>query len=97
MTSTQVMNDHPLDPWGQPYRFYSPIGLIGSNASTSTPSSWNTNSFSDGRLTSSDDRFDRYAIVSFGPDGEADSSSNADDDIIYYFGVVVSETTFNAL
>lgn len=92
-------HDFPLDPWGRPYILYSPIGVVGSTAGSAaqagtfitdtiigaTPSSW-----SDGQLTTNNDRFDRWAIVSFGPDGQAGSVDDGvdedGDDVIYYFG-----------
>lgn len=81
--------DHPLDPWGNPYRFYSPLGLIGSGASSTDPNSYRNQSFSDGTVTSTDDRFDRFAIVSYGPDGVSNPSGGGNyDDIFYFFGRV---------
>jgi type II secretory pathway pseudopilin PulG len=94
-SSTEIFYDFPLDPWGQPYRFYSPIGVIGSNALNEQPSGWGSG-FGDGRLTTLDDRFDRFVIVSFGPDGSSDNvSSDGNDDIMYFFGSTSSETTYN--
>lgn len=88
--------DHPLDPWGNPYILYSPIGVIGSGAgglalSNTYPeeSDYDNSAFSNGFLSSSDDRFDRFAVVSFGPDGVRGSEANPSefgDDIIYFFG-----------
>lgn len=92
--------DHPLDPWGNAYRFYSPEGIIGSttgtnpNGSPSTFTDMDSTSFSDGSLTNIDDRFDRFAIVSFGPDGVSDGPNpgNDADDVIYFFGTLVRRT-----
>ncbi|MCX7048850.1 MAG: prepilin-type N-terminal cleavage/methylation domain-containing protein [Candidatus Sumerlaeota bacterium] len=68
--------DWPLDPWGNPYRFYSPIGLIGSMAyiDKRIPASYATvledYRFGDGALTTAGYyRFSAFAIVSYGPDG----------------------------
>lgn len=47
----------PLDPWGTPYYFYSPLGLIEPR----------TDSIS---LRYHGDAFDRYTIVSHGPSGQ---------------------------
>ncbi|MBN1515765.1 prepilin-type N-terminal cleavage/methylation domain-containing protein [Candidatus Sumerlaeota bacterium] len=94
-SSTLIQRDYPLDPWGQPYRFYSPIGLIGLTADNVEASSWLTASFSDGRITTNDDRFDRYAIVSYGRNNESDADNDGDDDIFYMFGRVMTETTLN--
>lgn len=94
-----IQLDFPLDPWGNPYRFYSPLGLIGSRAQVTDPAQWLTDgNFSDGLVTNAQQRFDRFAIVSFGPDGISDfDTSGNDDDIIYFFGTVrglKTETAF---
>ncbi|MDK2972405.1 MAG: Type secretion system protein [Candidatus Sumerlaeota bacterium] len=46
----------PLDPWGTPYFFYSPLGLIDPQSE-------------DIELTGYLDDFNQYTIVSYGPDG----------------------------
>ena len=96
MNSTDRRRDYPIDPWGNPYRMYSPIGVVGSGA---LGTSYNQDSFSDGNLTSNDNRFDRYAIVSWGPDGMYDtdpgrSSASRRDDIVHYFGTVINESSY---
>lgn len=78
-----VLRDYPLDPWGNAYRFYSPSGIIGSAAAKSDPATFETEAFSDGVLTTEEDRFDSFAVVSFGPDGQSDFVTNANDDVIY--------------
>jgi len=94
LTSVEIRLDHPLDPWGQPYRFYSPIGLIGSSAQSTDSSTFNSASFANGRLTTIDDRFDRFAVVSIGRDGLSDSSTGSDDDVIHVFGALITESSF---
>lgn len=94
--TTMAKRDFPLDPWGQPYRFYSPIGIIGSAAENTDLSSLPI-TFSDGQLTINDDRhFQRYAVVSYGRDGISDTKSltNNYDDIIYLFGTAGVESDF---
>lgn len=87
----QNKDDFPLDPWGNPYRFYTPVGIVGT---TSISGSYDENDFS-GISSTSSNRFDRYAIVSWGPDGQEDTlGSNTGDDIIYTFGIT-RETSFN--
>ena len=81
-----LRRDYPVDPWGNPYRFYSPMGLIGTRAGESTIEARDSDGFSDGRLTSTDDRFDTFAIVSFGPDGQSDAATDTDDDLIFLLG-----------
>lgn len=78
-----VIRDYPLDPWGNPYRFYSPSGIVGTAASKSNVESLESAQFSDGVLTTEEDRFDSFAVVSFGPDGQSDYVTNANDDVIY--------------
>jgi prepilin-type N-terminal cleavage/methylation domain-containing protein len=91
--------DFPLDPWGSPYRFYSPLGIIGSGSYTLNYNNLGV-SFSDGILTTADDRnFDRYAVLSFGRDGFPDFGSlapgtNNRDDLVYLFGAPGVESTF---
>lgn len=46
----------PLDPWGNPYLFFSPLGLIRGDASAITQEFYG-------------DLFDRYTLVSLGADG----------------------------
>ncbi len=101
LNPTLIQYDHPLDPWGQPYRFYSPVGIIGSNALTAfRPDEWSSADFSDGTVTNTDDRFDRFAIVSYGPDSVPGDYvlGNVSDDIFYEFGSIVlprNETGFS--
>ncbi|MGC8740245.1 MAG: hypothetical protein ACP5UB_02165 [Candidatus Sumerlaeaceae bacterium] len=46
----------PLDPWGNPYYFFSPLGLLRGDTGSVT-------------LELYGDQFDRYTFVSLGPDG----------------------------
>jgi hypothetical protein len=62
----------PLDPWGQPYLFFSPLGLLRGDTGTVAYESYA-------------DAFDRYTIVSYGPDG-----IKSGDDLAYQFGGGVS-------
>lgn len=80
-----VRRDYPVDPWGTPYRFYSPEGIVGTRAAETAPEALESDEFSDGVLSAQDDRFETYAIVSYGPNGQSDSVSEQDDDIIYLF------------
>lgn len=92
--SDDLFRDFPLDPWGNPYRFYSPIGIIGdgndhdSNFDFENPN----NRFSNGYITQFDDeRFQKYAIVSYGRDGIRDTdtllpANSVPNDIYYEFG-----------
>jgi hypothetical protein len=58
----------PLDPWGNPYYFFSPLGLLRGDSGIVT-------------LELYGDYFDRYTLVSLGPDGV-----KSGDDIFYQFG-----------
>lgn len=94
--SNDMFRDYPLDPWGNPYRFYSPIGIIGNGRDEFSDFNFVNpdNNFSNGELTTNDDeRFQRYAVVSFGRDGIADTdpdnllpNNSIDNDIFYEFG-----------
>lgn len=106
LTGDVNRQDYPLDPWGQPYRFYAPepFGLIGSSSAILDPLSWQNTSFSDGLVTTTDNSrgFEKFAIVSYGPNGipNTDSSSDRTDDIAYFFGRVNSysvDTGFNTV
>jgi len=57
----------PLDPWGNPYYLFTPLGLVRPTLGALT-------------LELYGDTFDRYAIVSLGPDGVM-----SDDDVIFPF------------
>ncbi len=89
--------DYPLDPWGNPYRFYCRLGYIGDNGvQEDTVSQWEDNftGLLNDRTPGPNniyDDLDRFAIVSFGPDGEEDlyddnAGTEPHDDIIYEFG-----------
>lgn len=58
----------PLDPWRQPYYLFNPLGLLRGDAGIIT-------------LELYGDSFDRYTIVSLGPDGVMSA-----DDLAYPFG-----------
>jgi len=100
----KIAYDFPLDPWGTPYRLYSPLGLVGSGAwgdyATFTGNFSAVNrSFSDGMLTQQSQRFDRFAVVSFGPDrtsGTAFGDFRNRDDIYHLFGGIYTESSFQA-
>jgi prepilin-type N-terminal cleavage/methylation domain-containing protein len=99
--------DVPLDPWGNPYRFYSPLGLVGTNADstdlTEADSTSDWTDFSDGRLTTTDgERMQgKYAIISYGPNGTTEdiqptANTDDDDDIIYFFAAQYTESSFRS-
>ncbi len=102
-----VANDYVLDPWGRPYRFYTSRGVVGSQSPPRTSSEANAllsantlpPGIDDGIITDTEaNRFDRFAIVSFGPNGitddAADGSTVLFDDIFYSFAGA-AETTYN--
>jgi type II secretory pathway pseudopilin PulG len=95
-TQTAQRDDFPLDPYGQPYRFFSPCGEIGSIGANvvDDPESLDTESDGNGLLTNNNDEYDRYTIVSFGRDTEQDSllTLQEGDDIVHMFGIVGYET-----
>ena len=69
----------PLDPWGTPYYFFTPLGLV-------DPPNGVTAGFYG-------DAFDRYTIVSFGPDGEFQGG----DDLFMQFGGAPTQPTLSSL
>lgn len=69
----------PLDPWGNPYYFFSPLGLLRGDSGTVT-------------LELYGDQFDRYTIVSLGPDG-----TKSGDDLVYSFGTGVTLSAISSL
>jgi prepilin-type N-terminal cleavage/methylation domain-containing protein len=106
---TILRRDWPLDPWGQPYRFYGPTGLLGGDDAKDTdPDSWRTdlNAFTgelphsrgvDAHDLDAQKDFDRFAIVSYGPDNEKDPpGDNTPDDINYRFGGAFASGSFKA-
>lgn len=107
---TDVSSDVVLDPWGRPYLFYSPVGPLASFSSiddfsgttfdaTNPSTRWD---FDNGRIQVMPEgsrEFDRYAIISYGPDGQFDFSNGSGDlvdDVFYEFGFALNESAFNA-
>lgn len=98
MTQQEVSRDIVLDPWGRPYRFYSPLGVVGSASASVVGIPFNATDVDNGFLSTNDPRFDRFAIVSYGPDGlSSTSGGSVDDDIWYEFGYQANESFFNGL
>ena len=96
VTNPVIRLDFPLDPWGEAYRFYSPLGIVGTSALQTTEPPLNTD-FSNGYLTNNDDRnLERYAVISFGRDGlpQTQSGLNNEDDITYLFGTPGVDSQF---
>lgn len=100
-TTAEAHLDFPLDPWGQPYRFYSPLGVIGTSALTTQFTNNLSVSFSNGVLTSNDNRnLERYAVMSYGRDNLPETGAGGggtpagNDDIIYLFGSAGIESDF---
>lgn len=106
-----MTSDIVLDPWGRPYLFYSPVGILsnfssiddfGVNAFDSTNPSARID-YDNGRIqvdAEGSREFDRYAIVSYGADGQFDfatGSGDLVDDILYEFGFALNESAFNNL
>ncbi len=98
--AVQVRRDYPLDPWGQPYRFYSPLGIIGTGADNLIPDNWSNDSTFDGNIQRGliIYELDRFAIVSYGPDMEPntlqESQNRTGDDIVYVFGSLFTPASF---
>lgn len=95
--------DIVIDPWGNPYRLYTDLGITGSNPPSQGDTLVNPTLAMDNGDLSNDEanRFDRFGIVSFGPNGYSDFNSSdpldTGDDIFYTFsGIVANETSFRA-
>jgi prepilin-type N-terminal cleavage/methylation domain-containing protein len=102
--SVDISEDLVVDPWGNPYRVYSPFGLLGSDQRTPREANFTiTIGMSDLQLGSSNreaGRFDRYAIVSYGPDGdtgyENDNPAYQGDDLYYAFSAgIIAESVYH--
>jgi prepilin-type N-terminal cleavage/methylation domain-containing protein len=90
-----ITRDLVVDPWGNPYRVYSPFGLTGgygvfdevvNEVSTNMDSLYIPGGGGEQRS-----RFDRWAVLSSGPDGDQTWNTNnpliQNDDIYYTFSV----------
>lgn len=103
----ELSSDIILDPWGNPYLFYSPIGVLADNVTIDNFSGFDaTNAstryqFDNGQVqngSGDNDPFDRYAIISYGPDGTLDTTLTAGtfvNDVYYQFGFIPNESAFN--
>jgi len=108
-TAAEVKFDLPLDPWGQPYRVFSPNGITGSASLTAllgpvdlTSALGTLQPVFDLILPTAStgprgqaNPYDRWAVVSYGPNQTADLPSGPNnDDIAYQFGLVPPESGF---
>lgn len=102
--SGELTEDLVVDPWGNPYRMYSEFGITGSdNNAPSTTVDTITLGLDDLQLNVTGDepsRFDRWAVVSYGPDGitsytgaKATNIARSGDDIFYEFTVFTGNET----
>ncbi len=95
-----LTEDLPIDPWGNPYRVYTDFGLAGTAGLPNNTINNITIGFDNLRLTSGaveQDRFDRFAIVSYGPDGVTGFTGDPleqGDDIYYTFAGIFNETNY---
>ena len=97
----RLWEDFVVDPWGNPYRVYSPFGLTGTDTRTPVQANFQvTRGMVDMAMTvgaPESARFDRFAIVSYGPDGDTGYTNNPafqGDDIYYAFAVGVLNESF---
>lgn len=104
--AADISSDIILDPWGNPYIFFSPEGPLSQiqnrsnfvGVDLSQPST--RFEVDNGRIqdaSGGNDPFDRFAIVSFGPDGTLDTSVGTTfvNDVFYEFGFIANESAFN--
>jgi hypothetical protein len=90
--------DFPKDPWGNYYLFYSPKGITGAFPVGGLAGADPTLADFDGTVNTGDPgRFDRWAIVSWGPNGvpdtSADTTNGTADDVYYQFGFLPAPLT----
>lgn len=97
-----LWEDIVVDPWGNPYRVYSPFGMLGSDSRTPAQSNFQVTRGMDDMIFTNFEtsRFDRFAIVSYGPDGDSSYENNnpmfQGDDIYYRFTVgVLTESLYD--
>lgn len=101
-----ISSDIILDPWGNPYVFFSPEGPIADVQNVSNSTSFDLDVPNDryqvdnGQLqdaSGGNDPFDRYTIASFGNDGILDTTIGNVfvDDIFYEFGFTANESAYN--
>jgi len=103
--SGDITEDLVVDPWGNPYRFYTEFGITGTENAPNNVIDDVVLGMDNLRLNitgDESDRFDRYAIVSYGPDGitsfagaSGTTVASQGDDIFYEFsGISGNETVF---
>lgn len=99
-SSGDITIDLVVDPWGNPYRIYSDYGpLFSQDAPSGSQALPDPDLQQDDMFIQQDEaeRFDRFAVISFGPDGRNSwlSASPLDqgDDIYYMFSVIQANET----
>ncbi|MGF1573966.1 MAG: type II secretion system protein [Sumerlaeia bacterium] len=104
--ANDISSDIILDPWGNPYVFFSPEGPLAQTLNVTDfagvdlgqPSTrYEIDNGQIQNASGGNDPFDRFAIVSFGPDGILDTSVGTTfiNDVYYEFGFVANESAFN--
>jgi len=100
--SGELTIDLVVDPWGRPYRMYSDYGSLFTNSVPQSTNVINNPELGDDDMrlnTDEVDRFDRYAVVSYGPDGTTGFTTDPQDqgDDIYYQFVIntANETLYS--
>lgn len=99
--SGTFFEDLVVDPWGNPYRFYTDLGLSSSAGTPAASGDQIVLTMDDNRISSVEaNRFDRYAVVSYGPDGTTGFTSSGNsliqgDDVYYAFaGIAGNESRY---
>lgn len=99
LTSNELAQDYVLDPWGRPYLLYTEEGRVGTYSPTDPDIATFPTTVMDNLITSNEPgRFDRFAVLSTGPDGLSTGLSGSgvtDDDLFYEFSAnVLNETAY---
>jgi prepilin-type N-terminal cleavage/methylation domain-containing protein len=108
LTRAEMAQDYPLDPWGRPYILFARTGIVGSYQPGGGPAPGPTTSLSNtvdnGVLSSTEaDRFDRWAVLSLGPNGYSDQNASSStgaltvDDIYHEFSITIENESAYSL
>ncbi|MDX2176037.1 MAG: type II secretion system protein [Candidatus Sumerlaeia bacterium] len=105
LTRQELARDYILDPWNRPYLLYSPLGLVGNYTPPSSasgaidPTTYPIDTDNGVLRTVEGARFDRWAVLSLGPNGYSDgvtstlAGTTPEDDIFYEFSISIENET----
>lgn len=108
LTRSEMAQDYPLDPWGRPYVLFARTGIVGSyqpgGGPSPAPTTGLSNTVDNGSLNTIEaDRFDRWAVLSLGPNGYSDQNATSSsgaltvDDIYHEFSITIENESAYSL